>query len=61
MSFAAGAQPASGVGALFSTLQSAAMNGYGVPIVAAFVQGTIVAGIIFAVYKLWNMYKRKST
>lgn len=36
------------------------MAGYGVPIVAAFVQGTVVTGIIFAAYKLWSMYKRKN-
>ena len=59
-SFAAATQPASGVGAVFSTLQSAAMAGYGVLIVAAFVQGIVVAGITFAAYKLWNMYKHKT-
>jgi hypothetical protein len=37
------------------------MAGYESPVVIAFVQGTIVAGGIFAAYKLWNMHKRKNT
>ncbi|KAI4740701.1 hypothetical protein E4T50_08853 [Aureobasidium sp. EXF-12298] len=60
-SVAAAAQSTWGVGAVFSTLQSAAMAGYGVPVVAAFVQGSVVTGTVFATYKLWNMHKRKLT
>ena len=40
---AAATQSAVGVGVVFSTLQSAAMGGYGVPIVAGVVKGGAVA------------------
>jgi len=36
------------------------MTGYEDPVVVAFVQGTVVAGVIFAAYKLWNMDKHKN-
>jgi hypothetical protein len=42
-------------------MQSVAMAGYESPVVVAFVQGIVVAGIIFTAYKLWNMHKRKNT
>jgi hypothetical protein len=32
------------------------MAGYGVPVVAAFVQGTVITAIILAAYKLWSMH-----
>lgn len=35
------------------------MAGYEDPVVVALVQGTVVAGVIFAAYKLWNMDKQK--
>ncbi|KAH0287714.1 hypothetical protein M436DRAFT_50941 [Aureobasidium namibiae CBS 147.97] len=50
----------SSVGGVIETLQSAVMTGYEDPVVVAFGQGTIVAGVIFAAYKLWNMDKNMS-
>ncbi|KAG9512943.1 hypothetical protein KCV07_g9095, partial [Aureobasidium melanogenum] len=60
-SVAAAAQSTFGVGAVFSTLQSAAMAGYGATIVAGVVQVTVIASTAVAAYKLWNMHKRKHT
>jgi len=50
-SLVAAFQSAWGVNALFSLLQSAAMGGYGAPIVAGVVQAASVAGA----FKAWAM------
>ncbi|KAG9893935.1 SGNH hydrolase, partial [Aureobasidium melanogenum] len=60
-SVGAAAQSTFGVGAVFSTLQSAAMAGYGATIVAGIVQVSVIAITTVAGYKLWNMRKRKHT
>ncbi|KAH0348892.1 hypothetical protein KCU83_g5926, partial [Aureobasidium melanogenum] len=60
-SVAAAAQSTLGVGAVFSTFQSAAMAGYGATIVAGVVQVAVIAVTAVAGYKLWNMHKRKHT
>ncbi|KAI4730228.1 hypothetical protein E4T49_02144 [Aureobasidium sp. EXF-10728] len=60
-SVAAATQATFGVGAVFSTLQSAAMAGYGVTVVATVAQATVIASTAIAAYKLWNMHKRKHT
>jgi hypothetical protein len=52
-SLVAAFQSAWGVNALFSLLQSAAMSGYGAPIVAAAVKGTSALGVIGSAFKLW--------
>ncbi|CAD0084363.1 unnamed protein product, partial [Aureobasidium vineae] len=48
-------QSAWGVNALFSLLQSAAMGGYGAPIVAGVVQGASAVSAGLSAFKLWSM------
>ena len=52
-SLVAAFQSAWGVNALFSLLQSAAMGGYGAPIVAGVVQGASAFGAVVSAFKLW--------
>ncbi|THV91050.1 hypothetical protein D6D26_09216 [Aureobasidium pullulans] len=64
-SIAAAVQTPFGVGALFSTLQSVAMAGYGVAVVSGVVQGAAAAGVafagVFAAYKTWSGRKHKTS
>lgn len=52
-SLAAAFQSVWGVNALFSLLQSAAMGGYGAPVVAGVVQGASALGAVGSAFKLW--------
>lgn len=54
-SLAATFQSMWGVNALFSLLQSAAMSGYGAPIVAGVVKGGSVIGGTYTYFKLWAL------
>ncbi|KAG9681468.1 hypothetical protein KCU95_g14719, partial [Aureobasidium melanogenum] len=54
-SIASTSQSIWGVNALFSLLQSAAMGGYGAPVVAAVVQGASAVSAGFSALKLWSM------
>ncbi|KAI5198160.1 hypothetical protein E4T39_06877 [Aureobasidium subglaciale] len=58
-SIAATFQSLWGVNALFSLLQSAAMGGYGAPIVAGVVQGASAIGVGYSSFKLWAVANYK--
>ncbi|THY13457.1 hypothetical protein D6D01_08345 [Aureobasidium pullulans] len=54
-SLAATFQSMWGVNAFFSLLQSAAMSGYGAPIVAGVVKGASIVGGTYTYFKLWAL------
>ncbi|THX92714.1 hypothetical protein D6D03_10360 [Aureobasidium pullulans] len=55
-SIAAACQSTFGTNAMFSTLQSAAMAGYGAPVIAGVVQGAAAAGATFASFNLFEAF-----